>query len=1024
MSTEKSKKAIRRGNRAFVTKVIQTANDAIVKFGGTQVEKDILEGYKVTLMDKKESIKKLDEDIINEIEDEDKITEDIFQAGEVGESINRMIVRIDNMLKAVGVSNVPSQGLGTSVFSETQHIHPLPTKAKLPKLSLKKFTGNPTDWQSFYDSYTAAVHSNDTLSKVDKFNYLKTLLEGPAASAIAGFSLTEENYETALKLLKDRYANPQVIVSSHVDALLKLESVSNIHEISKVRNLYDTIETHIRSLANLEIPSESYGTILIPMILAKLPQEMQLLISRKVGKDNWKLDDLLREFRIELEARERCSLIHTTAEKKDTIRKTNEPYTSAALFTTGDTTPIQRCSYCGEQHLSSKCNIITDIAARRAILRRKGKCFACLKSGHIVRHCPSKFRCPKCENNHHISLCEGVKPKQNPPKPNQEQQPIQQGNQTFANVCTNSNVSVLLQTASAMVGNPNAPQQPKAKSRIVFDSCSQKSYISSRLRSSLGLETVSKQSLLVKTFGNEYPKLMSCDLVQVSITGTDGLELYVNAFSVPVICSPISNQAVELAVKQYPHLRGLNLADNSSPSNDVDIDILIGADFYWNFVSNESRRGEQPGPVALLTRLGWVLSGPIDNYCEEVRSTTNFAATHVLWVDATTVQDVQNTNMTEQLKKCLDLESIGIRGDESSVYDKFAEEVRFNGERYEAKLPFKEHLEILSIKKEKEEQAKRDKQRNKALAAERQRLEAEATMREEKRKQRELQEIEKKQAMEKIMELKKTSVGARALKNLTEQEIEEMDADDIMARQVERLDREKRGMQMELKLQEEKRVDHFERAKRLEEIPLLTKQYEEFVVADKEFWDQEQDEKIKTAIREREKELKEFCASKRIKWLHIELSPWWGGLYERLVRSVNSVLSEEVDSSQKASRRQKYLRTVLVHFWKRWQREYLNQLHEYHRPRKKKGQTVKKGDIVVIQEYNVKRLNWNIGRVKELLKGRDGNTRAVVLRTVSKGGEVILLNRPIQKLYPLELRSESEDQEIPLTFVEHGLQEN
>ncbi len=64
---------------------------------------------------------------------------------------------------------------------------------------------------------------------------------------------------------------------------------------------------------------------------------MQLLISRKVGKDNWKLDDLLREFRIELEARERCSLIHTTAEKKDTIRKTNEPYTSAALFTTGDT---------------------------------------------------------------------------------------------------------------------------------------------------------------------------------------------------------------------------------------------------------------------------------------------------------------------------------------------------------------------------------------------------------------------------------------------------------------------------------------------------------------------------------------------------------------------------------------------------------------------------------------------------------------------------------------------------------------
>ena len=242
-----------------------------------------------------------------------------------------------------------------------------------------------------------------------------------------------------------------------------------------------------------------------------------------------------------------------------------------------------------------------------------------------------------------------------------------------------------------MVGNPNVPQQQKLKSRIVFDSCSQTSYISNRLKNSLGVQPVNKQSLLVKTFGNDSPKLMSCDLVQISITVTDGLELYVNAFSVPVICSPISNQAVEVALEKYPHLNGSDLADNSSPSSDVDIDILIGADFYWNFVSNESRRSEGRGPVAPSTRLGWVLSGPIDNLSEESSSTTNFAATHVLRIDVTPVQDNLNPNMTEQLKKFWELGSIGIRGDESSVYDKFVEEVRFNGERYEAQLPFKEH---------------------------------------------------------------------------------------------------------------------------------------------------------------------------------------------------------------------------------------------------------------------------------------------------------------------------------------------
>ena len=335
----------------------------------------------------------------------------------------------------------------------------------------------------------------------------------------------------------------------------------------------------------------------------------------------------VKEFRIELEARERCSLLQSTTEKKDGARRKYEPSTSSALFTGSDNRSIQKCTYCGEQHLSSRCNIITDISARRAILRKKGRRFACLKSGHIVRHCPSKFKCPKCGNNHHISLCEGIKPREDPTKPNQNQKqqpPFQaKGNEASTNVCANSNVSVLLQTAKAMVGNPNVPQQQKLQSRIVFDSCSQRSYISNRLKNSLGVQPVNKQSLLVKTFGNDSPKLMSCDLVQVSITAPDGLELYVNAFSVPVICSPISNQAAEVAVEKYPHLSGLDLADNSSPSSDVDIDILIGADFYWNFVSNESRRGEGCGPVALSTRLGWVLSGPIDNLSEESSSIHN-----------------------------------------------------------------------------------------------------------------------------------------------------------------------------------------------------------------------------------------------------------------------------------------------------------------------------------------------------------------------------------------------------------------
>ena len=39
------------------------------------------------------------------------------------------------------------------------------------------------------------MHTNTDLTKIDKFNYLVSLLEGTASRAIAGLPITEENRE-------------------------------------------------------------------------------------------------------------------------------------------------------------------------------------------------------------------------------------------------------------------------------------------------------------------------------------------------------------------------------------------------------------------------------------------------------------------------------------------------------------------------------------------------------------------------------------------------------------------------------------------------------------------------------------------------------------------------------------------------------------------------------------------------------------------------------------------------------------
>ena len=88
---------------------------------------------------------------------------------------------------------------------------------------------------------------------------------------------------------------------------------------------------------------------------------------------------------------------------------------------------------------------------------------------------------------------------------------------------------------------------------------------------------------------------------------------------------------------------------------------------------------------------------------------------------------------------------------------------------------------------------------------------------------------------------------------------------------------------------------------------------------------------------------------------------------------------------------------ILQSFWTRWRREYVTALREYQRASGKTETKVKVGDIVQIHD-ETKRIYWKLGIVQNLITGRDGHVRAVNLQT-SNG----ITNRPITKLYPLEL---------------------
>ena len=116
---------------------------------------------------------------------------------------------------------------------------------RLPKLTLPTFSGNPLMWQEFWDSFSAAVHSNSSLTGVHKFNYLRAQVTDKATKCIAGFPLTN-NYEHSITLLREQFGQPQRIVNAHIQALLSLPNPSN--NLTSLRSFHDSVENHIRRL--------------------------------------------------------------------------------------------------------------------------------------------------------------------------------------------------------------------------------------------------------------------------------------------------------------------------------------------------------------------------------------------------------------------------------------------------------------------------------------------------------------------------------------------------------------------------------------------------------------------------------------------------------------------------------------------------------------------------------------------------------------------------------------------------------
>jgi hypothetical protein len=104
----------------------------------------------------------------------------------------------------------------------------------------------------------------------------------------------------------------------------------------------------------------------------------------------------------ELEVRERSA---TGSRRENSSNKgaLNKGHHTAASLLTGQ--GPETCVYCRREHASECCRSVNQVEARKQILRSSGRCFWCLKRGHLGRNCQLGLKCTKCNGSHHISHC-------------------------------------------------------------------------------------------------------------------------------------------------------------------------------------------------------------------------------------------------------------------------------------------------------------------------------------------------------------------------------------------------------------------------------------------------------------------------------------------------------------------------------------------------------------------------------------------------------------------------------------------
>lgn len=477
------------------------------------------------------------------------------------------------------------------------------TTVKLPQLQVPIFSGQIEDWPKFFGLYNSVIHKNVTLCKLEKMQYLISLVKGSALKLIENLHLSENNYEIAYNLLLSKYQNQRILANMYLKQLFEFKGIVS-DSATQLQSFLSVYDTNYEAIKALQLKNTA-DYMLFYRAISNLDSNTRQLFEAQLGSSDTlpTFKQLMAFVQTRLKIKTLCSDV------KPSNSSVKPKVMSQSLLTTNENIVI--CSFCNGSHKSQECSLLlsTPVEERQAFVQSKKRCIACF-GNHVVKNCMSKYKCYHCKSKWHHTLLHRIKPvDESSPNVGQASKsdstdviPVQASMSCVARVKPNR---VLLGTALARITTSFGLRTV----RIVVDPGSQLSFISRACAELFGFQ-VYEVRIGVSGVGNvNNLKCLTAASCQLTSVYDSNLVITVETKIIDRVVVDLPGFSIDSNF--LSRFVDFQLADpmcfKSSP-----VDILLGADVYNQLLL------EKPPvlgtPVGIHTIFGLVLTGPVS--CE------------------------------------------------------------------------------------------------------------------------------------------------------------------------------------------------------------------------------------------------------------------------------------------------------------------------------------------------------------------------------------------------------------------------